>query len=85
MKGTVIGALGIFHVSLAPDGDRRPECSCVIAPEWLERTWPEPQRRAGFINGYLEPWVLVSFVLGALAGVATWFTSIQVSLAHESA
>ena len=32
-----------------------------------------------FINGYFQALVLVSFVLGALTGVAMWFTSIQVS------
>ena len=31
------------------------------------------------MNGYFQALVLVSFVLGALTGVAMWFTSIQVS------
>ena len=46
--------------------------------EWLRRTGRS--RNAGrFINGYFQALVLVSFVLGALTGVAMWFTSIQVS------
>ncbi len=41
---------------------------------------PAEARNAGrFVNGYFQALVLVSFVLGAVTGVAMWFTSIQVS------
>lgn len=76
INGTVIGALGIFHVFLAQMAIGGGMLLCYF--EWLSGTGRS--RNAGrFINGYFQALVLVSFVLGALAGVATWFTSIQVS------
>jgi cytochrome bd ubiquinol oxidase subunit I len=76
MKGMVIGGLGIFHVFLAQmaiGGGM-----LLLYFEWLRRSG-RCQYAARFINGYFQALVLVSFVLGALTGVAMWFTSIQVS------
>jgi cytochrome d ubiquinol oxidase subunit I len=76
MKGMVIGGLGIFHVFLAQMAIGGGMLLCYF--EWLRRAGRS--RNAGrFINGYFQTLVLVSFVLGALTGVAMWFTSIQVS------
>jgi cytochrome d ubiquinol oxidase subunit I len=76
MKGMVIGGLGIFHVFLAQMAIGGGMLLCYF--EWLRRTGRSPN--AGrFINGYFQVLVLISFVLGALTGVAMWFTSIQVS------
>jgi cytochrome bd ubiquinol oxidase subunit I len=76
MKGMVIGGLGIFHVFLAQMAIGGGMLLCYF--EWLRRTGRSPN--AGrFVNGYFQALVLVSFVLGALTGVAMWFTSIQVS------
>ncbi len=76
MKGMVIGGLGIFHVFLAQMAIGGGMILCYF--EWLRRTRRSPG--AGrFIGGYFQALVLVSFVLGAVTGVAMWFTSIQVS------
>ena len=76
MKGMVIGGLGIVHVFLAQMAIGGGMLLCYF--EWLRRTGRSPN--AGrFVNGYFQALVLVSFVLGALTGVAMWFTSIQVS------
>ena len=76
MKGMVIGGLGILHVFLAQMAIGGGMLLCYF--EWLRRTGRS--RNAGrFLNGYFPALVLVSFVLGALTGVAMWFTSIQVS------
>jgi mono/diheme cytochrome c family protein len=86
MKGLVIGGLGIVHVFLAQmaiGGGM-----LLLFFEWLRRSG-RCQHAARFINGYFQALVLVSFVVGALTGVAMWFTSIQVSprtigvLVHE--
>jgi cytochrome d ubiquinol oxidase subunit I len=75
MKGMVIGGLGIFHVFLAQMAIGGGMLLCYF--EWLRRTGKS--RGAGrFISGYFQALVLVSFVLGALTGVAMWFTAIQV-------
>ena len=76
MKGMVIGGLGIFHVFLAQMAIGGGMLLCYF--EWLRRTG-RSRNAARFINGYFQALVLVSFVLGALTGVAMWFTSIQVS------
>jgi cytochrome d ubiquinol oxidase subunit I len=76
MKGMVIGGLGIFHVFLAQMAIGGGMLLCYF--ELLRRRGRS--RHAGrFINGYFQALVLVSFVLGALTGVAMWFTAIQVS------
>ena len=76
MKGMVIGGLGIFHVFLAQMAIGGGMLLCYF--EWLRRTGRSPNA-ARFVNGYFQALILISFVLGALTGVAMWFTSIQVS------
>lgn len=74
MKGLVIGGVGILHVFLA---------QFAIGGGALlyhfERVAQrgDPDART-FVDGYFKVLVLVSFVLGALTGVAMWFTTIQV-------
>jgi mono/diheme cytochrome c family protein len=46
--------------------------------EWLRRRG-RCRYAARFIDGYFQALVLTSFVLGALTGVAMWFSAIQVS------
>jgi cytochrome bd-type quinol oxidase subunit 1 len=46
--------------------------------QWLAQTGRCPVARK-FVDGYFRVLILVSFVLGALTGVAMWFTSIQIS------
>src|SRR3954470_5909785 len=73
MKGLVIGGVGIFHVFLA---------QFAIGGGMLmwyferigQRGQPDARR---FVDGYFRVLVLVSFVVGALTGVAMWFTTIQ--------
>lgn len=76
MKGLVIGALGIFHVftaQLAIGGG-----GLLVFFEWLRQRGA--LKSAGkFIDGFFVTLVLITFVLGAVTGVAMWFTSIQVS------
>jgi hypothetical protein len=74
MKGLVIGGVGIVHVFLA---------QFAIGGGMLlwyferlgQRGDPDARR---FVDGYFKLLVLVSFVVGALTGVAMWFTTIQV-------
>ncbi|MBC7978884.1 MAG: cytochrome c [Myxococcales bacterium] len=74
MKGLVIGGVGILHVFLA---------QFAIGGGMLlwyferlgQRGHPDAQT---FVDGYFKVLVLISFVLGALTGVAMWFTTIQV-------
>lgn len=74
MKGLVIGGVGILHVFLA---------QFAIGGGMLlyyferlgQRGVPDARR---FVDGYFKILVLVSFVVGALTGVAMWFTTIQV-------
>jgi mono/diheme cytochrome c family protein len=76
IKEMVIGGLGIFHVFLAQMALGGGMLLCYF--ELLRRSGRS--RHAGrFIIGYFPALVLVSFVLGALTGLALWFTSIQVS------
>ncbi len=76
MKGMVIGGLGILHVFLAQLAIGGGMLLCYF--EWLRQSGRS--KNAGrFVSGYFQALVLVSFVLGALTGVAMWFTSIQVS------
>jgi hypothetical protein len=76
MKGMVIGGLGILHVFLAQMAIGGGMLLCYF--EWLRRRG-RSRSAARFIDGYFQALVLVSFVLGALTGVAMWFTAIQVS------
>jgi hypothetical protein len=76
MKGMVIGGLGIFHVFLAQMAIGGGMILSYF--EWLRRGG-RSRYAARFIDGFFQALVLVSFVLGALTGVAMWFTAIQVS------
>ena len=77
MKGLVIGGVGILHVFLA---------QFAIGGGMLLYHFERVAQRGGaeaedartFVDGYFKVLVLVSFVLGALTGVAMWFTTIQV-------
>jgi cytochrome bd-type quinol oxidase subunit 1 len=75
MKGMVIGGIGIVHVFLAQFAIGGGLLLCYF--ERLAQRGREPDARA-FVDGYFQILVLVSFVLGALTGVAMWFTTIQV-------
>lgn len=76
MKGMVIGGLGIFHVFLAQFAIGGGMLMAYF--QWLAMTGREPAAR-GVLDTYFRYLVLVSFVVGAVTGVAMWFTSIQVS------
>ena len=75
MKGMVIGGVGILHVFLAQfaiGGGM-----LLLYFEYLAQRGKERDART-FVDGYFQYLVLISFVLGALTGVAIWFTTIQV-------
>lgn len=76
MKGLAIGGLGIFHVFLAQFAIGGGFLMCYLQARVIRR--PDGMARE-FLDSYFKFLVLVSFVLGALTGVAMWFTSIQVS------
>ncbi|MEO2035360.1 MAG: cytochrome c [Planctomycetaceae bacterium] len=76
MKGLVIGGLGIFHVFLAQFAIGGGMLACWF--EWLHGTGRSTLSRE-FIDRYFRVLVLISFVLGAVTGVAMWFTTIQIS------
>ncbi len=76
MKGMVIGGVGIVHVFLAQFAIGGGMLLCVF--QWLAMTGRSKLAR-DFVDGYFRWLVLISFVLGALTGVAIWLTSIQVS------
>jgi cytochrome bd-type quinol oxidase subunit 1 len=77
MKGMVIGGVGIVHVFLA---------QFAIGGGMLlwyfervaQRGGPDSADARRFVDGFFQILVLISFVLGALTGVAIWFTTIQV-------
>ncbi len=74
MKGLVIGGVGIFHVFLAQFA-----IGGGMLLWYFERAGQRgvPDARK-FVDSTFKILVLVSFVLGALTGVAMWFTTIQV-------
>jgi hypothetical protein len=76
MKGLAIGGLGIFHVFLAQFAIGGGFLMCYL--QWLDMRNKSTVARA-FLDSYFKFLVLVSFVMGAVTGVAMWFTSIQVS------
>jgi len=76
MKGMVIGGLGIFHVFLAQFAIGGGMLMCYF--QWLAQTGRSPLARR-FLDSYFKALVLISFVIGALTGVAMWFTTIQIS------
>ncbi len=80
MKGMVIGGVGIVHVFLAQFA-----IGGGMLLAYLE--WRRQKRGASsaadaqlgrFIGSYFQTLVLVSFVLGAVTGVAMWLTTILV-------
>jgi len=78
MKGMVIGAVGILHVFLAQFAIGGGFLLCYF--QWRAgRGGADGDDARRFLDGFFKLLVLVSFVLGALTGVAMWFTSIQVS------
>lgn len=76
MKGLVIGGLGIFHVFIAQFAIGGGMLLAYL--QWLEMRGQCIHGRR-FIDGYFRVLVLISFVIGAVTGVAMWFTSIQIS------
>src|SRR5262245_25922026 len=74
MKGLVIGGVGIVHVFLAQFA-----IGGGMLMWYFERLGQRGMADArSFVDGYFKVLVLVSFVVGALTGVAMWFTTIQV-------
>lgn len=76
MKGMVIGGVAITHVFLAQFAIGAGILLSYF--QWLAMTGQNPLARK-FVDGYFRWLTLISFVLGALTGVALWFTTIQVS------
>lgn len=76
IKGLVIGGVGILHVFLAQFAIGGGMLMCYF--QWLSQTGRSADARR-FLDGYFRVLVLISFVLGALTGVAMWFTTIQIS------
>lgn len=76
MKGLAIGGLGIVHVFIAQFAIGGGMLLTYL--QWLGMRGGCPRARQ-FSDGYFKVLVLVSFVVGAVTGVAIWFTSIQVS------
>lgn len=74
MRGMVIGGVGIVHVFLAQFAIGGGFLLTYF--QWLAMRGVPDARR--FLDGYFKLLVLVSFVLGAMTGVAMWFTTIQV-------
>jgi cytochrome bd ubiquinol oxidase subunit I len=74
MRGMVIGAVGILHVFLAQFAIGGGFVLTYF--QWLSgRGVPDARR---FLDSFFKYLVLVSFVTGALTGVAMWLTTIQV-------
>jgi hypothetical protein len=74
MKGLVIGGVGILHVFLAQFA-----IGGGMLLWYFERLGQRGHQDArAFVDGYFKILVLISFVVGALTGVAMWFTTIQV-------
>ena len=76
MPGLVIGGVGIVHVFLAQFAVGGGILLCYF--QWLKITRRD-ENAGRFVDGYFKVLVLISFVMGALTGVAIWFTAIQVS------
>ena len=74
MKGLVIGGVGILHVFLAQFAIGG-GMLLYYFERLAQRGVPDTRK---FVDGYFKILVLVSFVVGALTGVAMWFTTIQV-------
>ena len=76
MQGMVIGGLGIFHVFVAQFAIGGGMLLCYF--QWRANKHGD-QLAQRFVDGYFRWLVLLSFVTGAVTGVAMWFTSIQIS------
>jgi len=76
MKGLVIGSLGILHVFLAQFAIGGGFLICLLQRRAMQGKSPLARE---FIQKFFSVLVLVSFVLGAVTGVAMWFTTIQIS------
>jgi len=74
MKGLVIGGVGILHVFLAQFAIG----GGILLYAFERRAQRGDAAARAFVDGYFRILVLVSFVFGALTGVAMWFTTIQV-------
>jgi cytochrome bd-type quinol oxidase subunit 1/mono/diheme cytochrome c family protein len=74
MKGLVIGGVGILHVFLAQFAIG----GGMLLYHFERRAQKGEADARTFVDGYFRVLVLVSFVVGALTGVAMWFTTIQV-------
>lgn len=74
MKGLVIGGVGILHVFLAQFAIG----GGMLMYAFERRAQSGDADARAFVDGYFKILVLVSFVVGALTGVAMWFTTIQV-------
>jgi cytochrome bd ubiquinol oxidase subunit I len=74
MKGLVIGGVGILHVFLAQFAIG----GGILLFGFERRAQRGDAAARAFVDGYFRILVLVSFVIGALTGVAMWFTTIQV-------
>jgi len=74
MKGLVIGGVGILHVFVAQFAIGG-GMLLYYFERLAQRGVPDARK---FVDGYFRILVLVSFVIGALTGVAMWFTTIQV-------
>ena len=75
MRGMVIGAVGIFHVFLAQFAIGGGFVLTYF--QWMAGKGV-PNTRA-FLDSFFKYLVLISFVTGAMTGVAMWLTTIQVS------
>src|SRR6201995_3017784 len=74
MKGLAIGGGAIVHVFLAKFA-----IGGGMLLWYFERLGQRGLQDARtFVDGYFKVLVLISFVVGALTGVAMWFTTIQV-------
>ncbi len=80
MKGLVIGGLGIIHVFLAQFAIGGGMLMCYF--QWTAQTGRSPASRL-FLESYFRFLVLISFVIGALTGVAMWFTVHPGQPAHD--
>jgi len=76
MHGMIIGGLGILHVFVAQFAIGGGMLLCYF--QWLAQTGRLPVARH-FLDSYFKALILIGFVIGAVTGVAMWFTTIQIS------
>jgi len=80
MPGLVMAAVAIVHVFLAQFAVGAGIVLCYFQWQAMQEKSGEGKSESArvFIHGYFKVLVMVSFVLGALTGVAIWLTAIQV-------